>query len=59
MISGRHDPVTTPADSEQLAAGIPGAQLELLDAAHLASVEQPAAFTALVLEALAGLEDAA
>jgi 3-oxoadipate enol-lactonase len=59
VIAGRHDPVTTPAHGEQLAAGIPGARLELLDAAHLANVEQPAAFTAVVLAALAGLEDAA
>jgi 3-oxoadipate enol-lactonase len=59
VIAGRHDPVTTPAHGELLAAGIPNARLELLDAAHLASVEQPAAFTAVLLEALSGLEDAA
>jgi 3-oxoadipate enol-lactonase len=59
VIAGRHDAAAPPAWGEAIAAGIPGARFELLDAAHLANVEQPAAFSALLLEALEGLEDAA
>jgi 3-oxoadipate enol-lactonase len=59
VIAGRQDLAAPPAWGEAIAAGIPGARFELLDAAHIASVEQPDAFSALVLETLDGLEDAA
>ena len=59
VIAGRHDLAAPPAWGEAIAAGIPGARFELLDAAHIASVEQPDAFAALLLETLDGLEDAA
>ncbi|WP_372859181.1 alpha/beta fold hydrolase [Sphingobium lactosutens] len=44
IIGGSHDPATPPPHSEALAHAIPGATLVMLDAAHLANVEQPAAF---------------
>jgi 3-oxoadipate enol-lactonase len=59
VIAGRHDLAAPPAWGEAVAAGIRGARFELLDTAHLANVEQPEAFAALVLETLDGLEDAA
>jgi 3-oxoadipate enol-lactonase len=59
VIAGRHDLAAPPAWGEAIAAGIRGARFELLDAAHLANVEQPEAFAALVLETLDGLKDAA
>jgi 3-oxoadipate enol-lactonase len=59
VLTGRHDPVSGPPDGELLATGIAGARLVLLDAAHLANVEQPQAFSDAVLDALAGRKDAA
>jgi 3-oxoadipate enol-lactonase/4-carboxymuconolactone decarboxylase len=44
-IAGAHDPATPPAQLEAIVAEVPGARLHVLgDAAHLASVEQAAAF---------------
>ena len=48
VIAGRQDPATPPEHGERIAAGIPGARLELVDAAHLATIEQPDAMTALI-----------
>jgi 3-oxoadipate enol-lactonase len=48
VVAGRHDVATPPAAGEWLAATIPGAQLAMFDAAHLANVECAAAFTAAV-----------
>jgi 3-oxoadipate enol-lactonase len=48
VIAGRQDPATPPEHGERIAAGIPGARLELVDAAHLATVEQPEAMTDLI-----------
>jgi 3-oxoadipate enol-lactonase len=48
VIAGRQDPATPPEHGERIAAGIPGASLELVDAAHLATVEQPEAMTDLI-----------
>jgi 3-oxoadipate enol-lactonase len=48
VIAGSQDPATPPEHGERIAAGIPGARLELVDAAHLATIEQPAAMTELV-----------
>jgi 3-oxoadipate enol-lactonase len=54
VIAGADDPATPPDHGAFLAAGIPGARLVVLsDAAHLANVEQPAAFSDAVLEHLA------
>ena len=49
VISGRHDPVTTAADADDLCARIPGAAHVPLEAAHLANVEADAEFTAALL----------
>ena len=45
VIVGAHDPATTPAAGELIAAHIPGARAVTLDAAHLSNLEQPEAFT--------------
>ena len=37
VIAGRQDPATPPEHAERIAAGIAGARLELVDAAHLAT----------------------
>ena len=48
VITGTHDPATTPADGEWLRDRIPGAQLVELDAAHLSNVEAADQFNAAV-----------
>jgi 3-oxoadipate enol-lactonase len=48
VIAGTQDPATPPEHGERIAAGIPGAHLEMVDAAHLATIEQPAAMTRFV-----------
>lgn len=48
LIFGRHDPVVT-EDGRRALASIPGAQAVELDAAHLANVEEPDAFSAALL----------
>ncbi|AQA01154.1 3-oxoadipate enol-lactonase [Mycobacterium sp. MS1601] len=54
VIAGDEDPATPPAVLEQVAAGIPGSRLLVVDhAAHLANVEQPAVITAALIEHLA------
>lgn len=53
VIGGAQDPSTPPEHQRLIAAGVPGARLELLDpAAHLATMEQPAAVAALLLDHL-------
>lgn len=54
VIGGARDPATPPPHSEALAGSIAGAQLTMLDAAHLSNVEQPAAFTTAARDFLAG-----
>lgn len=49
VITSTHDPVTPPADAEAIRARIEGARVSLLDAAHLANVEQPGAFNDSVI----------
>jgi 3-oxoadipate enol-lactonase len=44
VIAGSRDEATPPAQSEAIAAAIPGARLATIDAAHLSAVEQPQAF---------------
>ena len=48
VIAGREDPVTPPADGESMRNSIPGARLAVLDAAHIANVEQARAYNELV-----------
>ncbi|MGF6769408.1 3-oxoadipate enol-lactonase [Paraburkholderia sp. GAS199] len=47
-VAGRHDTGTPPAYTQAIADAIEGAQFELLDAAHLAPVEQSHRFAALL-----------
>jgi 3-oxoadipate enol-lactonase len=50
-IAARQDLAIPPSHSESIVASIPGARLELIDdAAHIASVEQPAVITRLLVE---------
>ena len=50
VVVGRDDPACTLAASEVLQRGIAGATLHVIDdAAHLANIEKPAEFTALLL----------
>ena len=53
VIAGRHDPATPPEHGERIAAGIQGARLEPVDAAHLATIEQPDVMTELIAGHLA------
>ena len=48
VIAGRHDPATPPEHAERIVAGVAGARLELVDAAHLATVEQPRTMSELI-----------
>jgi 3-oxoadipate enol-lactonase len=58
VIAGAHDPTAPPAQGELIAAGIPDARLVVLeDAAHLANVEQPEAFTRALLAFAADREE--
>ena len=45
VIAGRHDPATTVEAAEFIAGRIPGARLTVLEAAHIANVEQADAYT--------------
>jgi 3-oxoadipate enol-lactonase len=45
LISGAHDPATTPAMMLDMRERIPGAQWLSLDASHISNIEQPEAFT--------------
>ncbi|HZZ09105.1 MAG TPA: alpha/beta fold hydrolase [Paraburkholderia sp.] len=47
-VAGRHDTGTPPADTQAIADAIEGAQFEMLDAAHLAPIEQSHRFAALL-----------
>lgn len=52
LVAGREDPAV-PADRiEATAAGIPDCRVEMVEAAHLANVEQPAAVTDAILSHL-------
>jgi pimeloyl-ACP methyl ester carboxylesterase len=54
VISGLQDPATPPAAGRAIAAAIPGARSVELDTAHLSNLEAPEAFSAAVLQFLAG-----
>ena len=49
VVIGRHDPATTPEAGQYVHAHIPGAELAVLEAAHISNVEQPEQFTQTVL----------
>jgi 3-oxoadipate enol-lactonase len=53
VIAGAQDVSTPPERAEELADGIEGAALEVLDCAHLANVEQAADFTSALVRFLA------
>lgn len=52
IIGGSADPATPPEHSQLLNDGIANSQLSMLSAAHLSNVEQPRAFTRLVIDFL-------
>lgn len=52
VIGGSLDPATPPDHAEAIAKAIAGAQLVMLEAAHLSNIEQSAAFTAALLDFL-------
>jgi 3-oxoadipate enol-lactonase len=54
VLAGAHDPATPPSHSEQIADAVPGARMVVVDAAHLATVEQADECTGLLLEHLGG-----
>ena len=49
VIAGRHDPATPLEGNEFIQAHIPGASIAVLDAAHIANIEQPQAYADTVL----------
>lgn len=52
VIAGTHDAATTPAQAQELAQGIAGAEYLALDAAHLSNWELPDAFSGAVIRFL-------
>ena len=58
VIVGAEDSATPPAAGRAICEHVAGAQLLALDAAHLANVERPAAFTDGVMAFLSGLRTA-
>jgi 3-oxoadipate enol-lactonase len=52
IIAGIQDPATTVENAEFIRARVPGSKLALIDAAHIANVEQPQAYTRAVLDFL-------
>ncbi len=53
VVGGTEDSATTPADHALIAASIPGAQLVMLEAAHLLQIERQAELTDTLLQFLA------
>lgn len=49
VIAGRHDPATPVAAGEFIRSRIPGASMHVIDAAHIANVEQPHEYLDTVL----------
>jgi 3-oxoadipate enol-lactonase len=52
VIAGKHDPATPLEANEFIRQHIPGAQIAVLDAAHIANVEQPQLYADTVLKFL-------
>ena len=48
IVAGHHDPVTPPADAEDMRSRIPNSRVSLLDAAHILNVEQSHTFNYLL-----------
>lgn len=60
VLAGEDDPATPPALAQEIASRVAGARVAVMpEAAHLGSVEQPAAFTALLLGHLTGTSNPA
>jgi 3-oxoadipate enol-lactonase len=53
VVAGAQDAGSTVAMAQAIASGIPGAQLSVLDAAHLSVLEQPGGFWAALQQLLA------
>ena len=53
VVAGAQDPGSTVAMAQQIVDAVPGAQLSVLDAAHLSVVEQPVGFAAALQALLA------
>ena len=53
VIAGRHDPATNVEAAQLICGRIPNAKLAVIDAAHIANVEQPQAYSREVLNFLA------
>ena len=49
VIAGKHDPATPLEGNEFIREHIPGAKIAVLEAAHIANVEQPQAYADAVL----------
>src|SRR5271169_4690077 len=49
VIAGKHDPATTLEANEFICAHIPGAKIAVLEAAHIANMEQPKVYADTVL----------
>lgn len=57
VLCGLGDLLTPPEHSREIAAGVPGARLELLaDCGHLLTLEQPARVNQILLDWLAGID---
>jgi 3-oxoadipate enol-lactonase len=52
VIVGKHDPATPPSAGEAIQKQVKGAKLASLDAAHIANIEQPKAYTEALLNFL-------
>jgi 3-oxoadipate enol-lactonase len=52
VIAGKHDPATTLEANEFIREHIPGAEITVLDAAHIANLEQPQIYADTVLKFL-------
>lgn len=50
VIAGSQDPSTPPSMGEQIASGVAGARIAILEAAHLSNIERPAEFNRLILD---------
>jgi 3-oxoadipate enol-lactonase len=49
VIAGRHDPATPLDGNEFIRQHIPGAKIAILEAAHIANIEQPQVYADTVL----------
>ena len=52
VIAGRHDPATPLEGNEFIRQHIPGAEIAVLEAAHIANMEQPQVYADTVLKFL-------